>query len=337
MCLTSWESPFRRPRQPNAQPMRATGKALIYADEAQRIARFVCEYPDIETGGDLFGYWTHSGAPVVSYAIGPGRGSRHYPMSFYQDADWLHDVGTRLYDQHGLQHVGEWHSHHLLGTNRPSEGDIRTVVRGIAAKDWAKFLLMIATLDPRPNSPVLQNYYLVYPNSYYRPLRILVLDGASPFRSGQEDPREEPIRQPDTDVHWQPGPMTPLARRAAAAFPGAWFATDLGKAQLRQIVADLKSKGLAGRFHFSNDRRGLRLRLPDAELLLAANFPASPPLVLSGPRPNGLSWSPSTNLVDWYLEAWPLRRLARHTGQHHQTTGGSAATEAQTTGAASDV
>ena len=305
MCLTPWDSP--RPRQlDNRQPLREVGKALIYADEAQRIARFVREYPDTETGGDLFGYWTHSGAPVVSYAIGPGCRSLHYPTSFYQDADWLHDVGTRLYDQHGLQHVGEWHSHHLLGVNHPSHGDIRTVVRGMAAKGWRQFLLMIATLDSRPNSPVLQNYCLMHPDGRWRPLRVQTLAGASPFRSGPEDPREEPIAQPGPGLHWRPGPMTPPAHGVAAAFPGAWFATNPGKTRLRRIAADLESKGLACRFHPSRDRRGLRLRLPDATLLLGANFPASPPLVLSGPQPSGLPWSPSTNLVDWYLAAWPF-------------------------------
>ena len=302
MCVRSWESFFAPPRRAdNSLPAGEPDKALIYANEAQRIARFVCEYPNVETGGDLFGYWTHSGAPMVSYAIGPGRGSYHYPTSFYQDADWLHDVGVNLYDRHGLQHVGEWHSHHALGVNRPSAGDIRTVVRGMAAKNWGKFLLMIATLAPRPESRVLQNYFLVYPDGRFRPLRIRVLDGDSPFRTGPKDPREEAILQSPAGVHWRPGPMTPRARSLNAVLPGAWFATDAGKAQVRQIAADLECNGLACRFRLSSDGRGLRLSLPDAELLLAADFPVSPPLVLSGPRTGGLEWTPSTNLVGWYL------------------------------------
>lgn len=210
MCVTPWQPSLPPPSPPgDRQPWGEVGKTLIYADEAQRIARFVCEYPDIETGGDLFGYWTHSGAPVVSYAIGPGRGSRHHAFSFYQDANWLHDMGLCLYDQHGLQHVGEWHSHHQLGVNHPSQGDIRTVVRGIATKNWPRFLLMIATLPPHPDSPVLQNYYLVRPDGRHWPLRIQVLDSGSPFRTEPDDPREEPILKPPAGVHWRPGPMTP--------------------------------------------------------------------------------------------------------------------------------
>ena len=168
----------------------------IYNEEAERISRFVMAYPNLETGGDLFGFWTNSGAPVVSYVIGPGRYSRHCYASFYQDAEWLHDAGTGLYDRHGLQHIGEWHSHHQLGLNQPSAGDIRTVVRGMEAKNWSKFVLMIATRDARPGSPVVQSYYLVNPDGDYKPLRPRVLPGGSPFRTEPHDTREEPLEGP---------------------------------------------------------------------------------------------------------------------------------------------
>ena len=174
-------------------------KVLIYNEEAVRISRFVMAYPNSETGGDLFGFWTNSGAPVISYAIGPGRCSAHWYSSFYQDEDWLHEAGTDLYDRHGLQHIGEWHSHHHLGLNLPSAGDIRTVVRGLAAKNWAKFVLMIATKDASVESPVVQNYYLVNPNGDYKPLRPGALPGQSPFRTVPIDPREEPMQGPAAD------------------------------------------------------------------------------------------------------------------------------------------
>ena len=102
-------------------------KALIYQNEAKRIAQLTLQYPSIETGGSLFGYWTHSKSPIVSLASGPGRGSRHNHTSFYQNETYLHDMGTELYDQHGMQHIGEWHSHHRLGLNQPSEGDVNTI------------------------------------------------------------------------------------------------------------------------------------------------------------------------------------------------------------------
>ena len=170
---------------------RRVNRVSIYGEEAARISRFVMAYPNLETGGDLFGFWTNSGAPVISYVIGPGRRSTHRYTSFYQDEDWLREAGTSLYDRHGLQHIGEWHSHHRLGLNKPSAGDIRTVVRGLAAKNWAKFVLMIATRDADAGSPVAQNYYLVNPDGEYKPLRPRALAGGSPFRTGPVDPREE--------------------------------------------------------------------------------------------------------------------------------------------------
>lgn len=189
---------FHRWRQPEglSPDWHSANKVSIYHGEAERISRFVMAYPNLETGGDLFGFWTNSGAPVVSYAIGPGRYSTHCYARFYQDAKWLHDAGVGLYDRHGLQHIGEWHSHHQLGLNQPSAGDIRTVVRGMEAKNWPKFVLMIATRDATAGSPVVQSYYLVNPDGGYKPLRPRALPGGSPFRTGPNDPREEPFHGP---------------------------------------------------------------------------------------------------------------------------------------------
>lgn len=181
-------------QQPDDDRLRDRRRAKtvsIYGEEAVRITDFVRAYPNLETGGDLFGFWTNSGAPVVSYVIGPGKESEHHHASFYQDAEWLREAGTGLYDRHGLQHIGEWHSHHRLGLKKPSRGDIRTVVRGMAAKNWSKFVLMIATLDESEQGRVAQNYYLVNPNGDYKPLRPRALPGGSPFRTASNDPREE--------------------------------------------------------------------------------------------------------------------------------------------------
>ena len=200
-------SPPRSASVDGLPPWNQADKVVIYTDEALRIARFVQEYPCLETGGELFGYWTNSGAPVVSYIVGPGPGSTHWHTHFRQNADWLHEVGTSLYDRHALQHIGAWHSHHRLGLNQPSPLDIRTVVRGMEAR--SKFLLMIATLDAAPDSPVVQNYYLVGPCGDYKLLRLKRLMGPSPFREGQCHPGEERVRDPAAIVHWCSGEIAP--------------------------------------------------------------------------------------------------------------------------------
>lgn len=201
------------------RPWNCADKVVIYADEALRIARFVREYPCIETGGELFGYWLDSGAPVVSYILGPGLGSIHQYTSFHQDPDWLNDVGTELYDRHALQHIGAWHSHHRLGLNQPSKADVRTVVRGIEGR--SKFLLMIATLDAAPNSPVVQSYYLVGRNGNYKPLRLKPLTGSSPFRTGPDHAGEESVRDPAAIVPWCSGELAQRLHRQSLERPSA--------------------------------------------------------------------------------------------------------------------
>ena len=233
-------SPAIQPRSMSADcapPWDHVDKVVIYAAEALRIARFVREYPSIETGGELFGYWTNSGAPVVSYAVGPGRGSVHRDMSFRQNADWLHGLGTDLYDRHALQHIGAWHSHHQLGLNEPSWLDIRTVVRGI--EERSKFLLMIATLDAAPESFVVQNYYLVGRTGKYRPLRLRSLPGESPFRTRPAEPGEESVQNHAAIVPWCSGELLrPPHRRP----PLRLSAASNGERQPKN-PADAPSKG----------------------------------------------------------------------------------------------
>lgn len=278
-------------------------KVLIYGEEAERIARLTIQYPDIETGGDLFGYWTHGGSPVIAYVIGPGAGCRHHVTSFYQDERYLHEVGTALYDGHGLQHVGAWHSHHRLGLNRPSAGDVDTVRSGMHGRGWSRFLLLITTFADDAG-PVFQNYFLFEGQSAMpQPLRIHRLPGASPFRHHAADPREEPMRRTSAGS-WQPGPSTPGAPQSAdEKFPDAWFTTHHGKALLLRATRRLAAEGVQCRMVPGEDGRSLKLLLPDGALLLGRHFPDDEPRWLEPNPPQCGPWAPSTDLAEWYLRA----------------------------------
>jgi hypothetical protein len=123
-------------------------KTLIYQSELNHMAAWAEECPNLETGGELFGFWTHSGFPVVQVAIGPGPNSRHELMSFHQDGEFLKSIGESLNREHGLQHIGEWHSHHRMELNIPSPGDTTTMVQALEQNDLSKFLLCIANIYP---------------------------------------------------------------------------------------------------------------------------------------------------------------------------------------------
>ena len=131
--------------RPSARP--ESGAPIIYRSELDYISRCILDYPNIETGGQLFGYWTEGGVPVVLFAIGPGPNANHRSTFFNQDVQYLMAVGTELKRQFGLQHIGEWHSHHQLGLAKPSGHDVSTMVSTIREKDLGRFLLCIGNCN----------------------------------------------------------------------------------------------------------------------------------------------------------------------------------------------
>lgn len=123
-----------------------SSKALIYASELDYIAKCIQDYPNIETGGQLYGAWTASGAPRVIYAIGPGPRANHQTTFFNQDVEYLETVGVKL-KEYGLQHIGEWHSHHHLGLPHPSGHDAQTMQNGIVQLNLNRLLLCIGSFN----------------------------------------------------------------------------------------------------------------------------------------------------------------------------------------------
>lgn len=117
--------------------------AIIAKSEIDFISRCILDYKHIETGGQLFGDWTADGTPRVLYAIGPGRNANHESTFFNQDVDYLVKVGRLLNEEYGLQHIGEWHSHHQLGLAHPSGHDASNMVSSIRNNHLGRFLLCI--------------------------------------------------------------------------------------------------------------------------------------------------------------------------------------------------
>ena len=68
-------------------PDRPSQKAIIYQSELDFISRCILDYPDIETGGQIFGYWTSTGVPVVMEVIGPEEMRSIIPHRLYKTSD----------------------------------------------------------------------------------------------------------------------------------------------------------------------------------------------------------------------------------------------------------
>lgn len=234
-------------------------KALIYESELENIGRHAADYPILETGGDLFGFWTHSGFPVIHIASGPGTLARRSATSFYQDAAHLHRIGDALRHYHGLQHIGEWHSHHRLGLDHPSAGDAQTVIRALEETDLDRFFLTIITLQSVEgrDTPTAHGY-LFQRRAGARPTPCpwVVLPGESPFRRDARltevlhtaPPYSKPIR-------CVPKPTTTLDAPASAAIPlrpGSWATAPGGVALFKAIQAHLSALGDV-RFRVTSD------------------------------------------------------------------------------------
>lgn len=184
-------------------------KVLIHQSELDNLAGWVLECPDRETGGDLFGFWTHSGSPTVQLVLGPGARARHEDTAFFQDADHLQQVGEYVQSRYGLQHIGDWHSHHRMGLAEPSSGDVSTARRVFDYTEFPRFLLFIANIRPDDGHNSGSRWW-----GHSRADRWMVQIGAFLFERG-----ERHYRQGRWVVLPDDNPVAESVRRVVAAKP----------------------------------------------------------------------------------------------------------------------
>lgn len=161
---------------------RRADRAIIYRSELDFISRCILDRTDIETGGQLFGFWTAGGIPVVLFALGPGPNANHQVAFFNQDLNYLQGVGRVLYDKYGLLHIGEWHSHHQLGLAQPSGHDAETMASSIENNHLGRFLMALGNCTAVES--VLNAFEFVEGSGVeWRRLPWEIKDIASPFRA----------------------------------------------------------------------------------------------------------------------------------------------------------
>ena len=122
-------------------------EVVIYEEDYKELCAWVLRKADVETGGDLFGLWADEYSAVIQLALGPGKRCRRTSASFYQDVEYLQEVGSYLTQNEGVCHIGEWHSHHQLGLARPSGGDENTVWNNMPTYKLSRFAIFIANIE----------------------------------------------------------------------------------------------------------------------------------------------------------------------------------------------
>ena len=92
-------------------------------------------YDHDETGGRIVGHFTDDGSGLVVHAKGviePGPNARRTSTSFFQDGDHQTEVFRRLEAQDAsIEHLGNWHTHHVNGYPTLSSGDVATYRRTV--------------------------------------------------------------------------------------------------------------------------------------------------------------------------------------------------------------
>lgn len=260
-------------------------QVFIFKSEMDFISRCIMDYPDIETGGQLFGYFSESGTPLVVYAIGPGPKANHQVTFFNQDLDYLVKTGRCLKDSLGLHHIGEWHSHHKMGLARPSGHDAHTMISTIREKNLGTFLLCIGNIrHGRPTfTPFLCDDRKYVTGSWD------IICGDNPFRRVADRLMQEFVSLPHTapsviqDEHQTETPASPTY------VDGYWLAKKANHAVLHDICTFLmRNKGLHARQQVKlvdglvcivSSHNDLYGRDHTEEVLFPAGFPESAPVI----------------------------------------------------------
>jgi hypothetical protein len=156
----------------------------IFESEQALLRELVSASPDIETGGELLGLWSHKGSPTVMLVTGPSRSSSRSVTSFTQPPKVHMEIESFAWHTFGLQVLGIWHSHHKLGLHELSSGD-RARTRHYASKHGRKsYAEILGYIDPHTERVGFRPY--VYSdasrlNEVGTQLR--TLPGISPVRS----------------------------------------------------------------------------------------------------------------------------------------------------------
>jgi len=86
-----------------------------------------------ETGGRIVGYYCQKGNKLNIKArglIGPGPNARRSPTSFFQDGEYQETIFRKIESEYPeIEHLGNWHTHHVNGLNTLSSGDVDTYQR----------------------------------------------------------------------------------------------------------------------------------------------------------------------------------------------------------------
>lgn len=279
---------------------RVHGEVYIYREELDFMMRVILDSPQMETGGNLFGYWTPEGDAVVVYVLGPGPKSVRRFTSFTQDADYLQRHVDRLSREHRLSHIGVWHSHHSLGLSHPSGGDVQSIHEGMYADGLSRCILAIGVCGRRGASANAFSFVSMHGRVVMEQRPWLVVPGGGPVRSRYDAACRDSLVQPHTALAVYGEMEARGVQQAPAAGQvtfesGFWLNDKSNRLQLKQIVAYIQSRyGDAKLLKVDEVTIEVRFAIPGRaswRLVFDKDFPVRAPYVVRYQEGETSSWN----------------------------------------------
>jgi hypothetical protein len=140
----------------------STDKVRLVIPKAALITVFdECDgFDQDETGGRVIGrYQEHEDRLDIQVTgiIEAGPKARRSAVSFFQDGDYQEQVFRKIEDEHReIEHLGNWHTHHVNGLQRVSDGDIETYHRNVNHRNHnpSFFYALLVTAKHRSSNPL---------------------------------------------------------------------------------------------------------------------------------------------------------------------------------------
>ena len=258
---------------------------VINQEELDLLSKYILDYPDLETGGQLFGFWCYDGRPVVHLVLGPGPLAEHHSTFFMQDLSYLQYQANILKRKYGLEHIGEWHSHHKLGLNYPSSYDAINISSNMRKLGYAKFLLCIGTLQNASTS--IKAFMFTQGAGMYMEVPWLIQQKDSSYRSRLEAQDAMALVYPETKVP-RLGQLY-LTHALPASDIGStedtyWFSVKANRKILKQILDQLSALSCAAWIPSLDANQEIHLTLYQdhmacEDIHFPKFFPKDPPII----------------------------------------------------------
>lgn len=191
----------------------------VYESELELITDETSGHHELETGGNLFGLFSHGGGPTVFLATRPAGKVGKSPTSLALDPEVTRLLEQLAWERFGVQSIGMWHSHHWIGLMEPSRGDRERTRRSAERYHRPQYTEILANFvgvqGTADTAVQLTPFLYVDARKLVRAEAVIqVLPGVSPLRRALA---ELDVRPPLTEALRPPGQVPAHAYRLAAS------------------------------------------------------------------------------------------------------------------------